>query len=135
MNSYYSNKIVYKPWGYEYVIYCDSNFLAITFLIVKNLKDKKFKIEKLEFILLGWFLVEVLALMITGPRFWNYGINLILPTLLIFIYFFSKYVLNCCLEGAYFSIYAKLKFFISSTVTSKVFFLFFIGIIFFYNII
>ena len=32
MNSYYSNKIVYKPWGYEYVIYCDSNFLAITFL-------------------------------------------------------------------------------------------------------
>ncbi len=32
MNNYYSNKLVYKPWGYEYVIYSDSNLLAITFV-------------------------------------------------------------------------------------------------------
>ena len=30
MDDYYSNKIVYKPWGYEYVIYNDANLLAIT---------------------------------------------------------------------------------------------------------
>ena len=27
---FYSNKIVNKPWGYEYVIYSNSNKLAIT---------------------------------------------------------------------------------------------------------
>ena len=31
-NNYYSDKVVYKPWGYEYVIYNNSNRLAITFL-------------------------------------------------------------------------------------------------------
>jgi len=31
-NNFYSNKVVYKPWGYEYVIYSCSNRLAITFV-------------------------------------------------------------------------------------------------------
>ena len=31
-NNFYSNKIVHKPWGYEYVVYSDSNRLAITFV-------------------------------------------------------------------------------------------------------
>ena len=31
-NNFYCNKVVYKPWGYEYVIYSSSNRLAITFL-------------------------------------------------------------------------------------------------------
>ena len=31
-NNFYYNKVVYKPWGYEYVIYSSSNRLAITFL-------------------------------------------------------------------------------------------------------
>ena len=31
-NNFYSNKIVYKPWGYEYIIYRDSNRLAITYV-------------------------------------------------------------------------------------------------------
>ena len=31
-NNFYSNRVVYKPWGYEYVIYNNSNRLAITFL-------------------------------------------------------------------------------------------------------
>ena len=31
-NNFYRNKVVYKPWGYEYVIYSNSNRLAITFL-------------------------------------------------------------------------------------------------------
>jgi len=31
-NNFYCNRVVYKPWGYEYVIYSDSNRLAITFV-------------------------------------------------------------------------------------------------------
>tara|TARA_B100001123_G_C15191823_1_gene979710 strand:- start:120 stop:818 length:699 start_codon:yes stop_codon:yes gene_type:complete len=31
-NNFYSNKVVYKPWGYEYVVYRDSNRLAITYV-------------------------------------------------------------------------------------------------------
>jgi len=31
-NNFYCNKVVYKPWGYEYVIYSSSNRFAITFL-------------------------------------------------------------------------------------------------------
>ena len=32
VKNFYSNKVVQKPWGYEYVIYSDSNRLAITFV-------------------------------------------------------------------------------------------------------
>ena len=28
--NFYANKVVYKPWGYEYVIYNDNNKIAIT---------------------------------------------------------------------------------------------------------
>ena len=38
-NNYYDNKIVYKPWGYEYTIYRNSNRLAITFVNI-NYKHK-----------------------------------------------------------------------------------------------
>ena len=31
-NNFYCNNVVYKPWGYEYVIYNSTNRLAITFL-------------------------------------------------------------------------------------------------------
>ena len=31
-NNFYRDKVVYKPWGYEYVVYSSSNRLAITFL-------------------------------------------------------------------------------------------------------
>jgi len=31
-NNFYTNKVVYKPWGNEYVIYSDANRLAITFV-------------------------------------------------------------------------------------------------------
>ena len=38
-NSFYSNKIVKKPWGYEYVIYNSKNQLAITYVHVDNKKS------------------------------------------------------------------------------------------------
>ena len=41
-----------------------------------------------------------------------------------FKYFFNKYVLSCCLDGAYFSMYFKEKSRISDTVNSKFFFYF-----------
>ena len=31
-NNFYSNRVVYKPWGYEYVVYRDSNRIAVTFV-------------------------------------------------------------------------------------------------------
>ena len=34
-NSFYSKRLVIKPWGYEYVIYNDLNKLAVTFLYIK----------------------------------------------------------------------------------------------------
>jgi mannose-6-phosphate isomerase-like protein (cupin superfamily) len=33
-NNFYSNRVVYKPWGYEYVIYNDARKLAITLVCV-----------------------------------------------------------------------------------------------------
>ena len=35
-NNFYSNKVVYKPWGYEYVVYRDSNRLAITYVKINS---------------------------------------------------------------------------------------------------
>ena len=32
-NNFYCNKVVYKPWGYEYVVYSDSNRLAENLII------------------------------------------------------------------------------------------------------
>ena len=34
--NYYSDKVVYKPWGYEYVVLNNSNRLAITFLKINH---------------------------------------------------------------------------------------------------
>ena len=34
--NFYKNNIVYKPWGYEYVIFNNSNRLAITFLKINR---------------------------------------------------------------------------------------------------
>ena len=38
-NSFYRNRVVYKPWGYEHVVYSDSNRLAIT-LVRINYRHK-----------------------------------------------------------------------------------------------
>ena len=35
-NNFYCNNVVYKPWGYEYVIYSSANRLAITFLKINS---------------------------------------------------------------------------------------------------
>jgi len=35
-NNFYSSRVVYKPWGYEYVIYNDASRIAITFVYIKH---------------------------------------------------------------------------------------------------
>ena len=35
-NNFYSNRVVHKPWGYEYVIYNNTNRLAITFVKINH---------------------------------------------------------------------------------------------------
>ena len=34
-NKFYLNKMVIKPWGYEYIIYNDSSKIAVTFVYIK----------------------------------------------------------------------------------------------------
>ena len=34
INSFYDNRIVYKPWGYEYVVYRNLNHLSVTLLSI-----------------------------------------------------------------------------------------------------
>ncbi len=38
-NNFYSNKLVKKPWGYEYVIYNSLNRIAITYVHIDNKKS------------------------------------------------------------------------------------------------
>jgi len=35
IDSFYDNRIVYKPWGYEYVVYRNSNNLSVTLLNIE----------------------------------------------------------------------------------------------------
>ena len=34
IDSFYDNRVVYKPWGYEYVVYRNSNNLSVTLLSI-----------------------------------------------------------------------------------------------------
>jgi len=55
-NSFYDNKIVFKPWGYEYVIYRNANHLSVTLLNIDYNKGTSLHChpsKKSGFILLG----------------------------------------------------------------------------------
>jgi len=39
IDSFYDNRIVYKPWGYEYVVYRKSNNLCVTLLSIDHNKS------------------------------------------------------------------------------------------------
>ena len=38
-NAYYDNRIVFKPWGYEYVVYRYKNILSVTLLTINPTKS------------------------------------------------------------------------------------------------
>ena len=40
-NKFYDNKVVYKPWGYEYTIYRNLNHLSVTLLKINYNKNEK----------------------------------------------------------------------------------------------
>tara|TARA_B100000579_G_scaffold386721_1_gene358627 strand:- start:1752 stop:2459 length:708 start_codon:yes stop_codon:yes gene_type:complete len=55
-SSFYDNKIVFKPWGYEYVVYRNANHLCVTLLNIKHNKSTSLHChpsKKSGFILLG----------------------------------------------------------------------------------
>jgi mannose-6-phosphate isomerase-like protein (cupin superfamily) len=55
-SSFYDNKIVFKPWGYEYVVYRNANHLSVTLLNIDYNKSTSLHChpsKKSGFILLG----------------------------------------------------------------------------------
>ena len=55
-SSFYDNKIVFKPWGYEYVVYRNANHLSVTLLNINYNKSTSLHChpsKKSGFILLG----------------------------------------------------------------------------------
>ena len=55
-SSFYDNKIVFKPWGYEYVVYRNANHLSVTLLNINFNKSTSLHChpsKKSGFILLG----------------------------------------------------------------------------------
>ena len=55
-SSFYDNKVVFKPWGYEYVVYRNSNHLSVTLLNIDYNKSTSLHChpsKKSGFILLG----------------------------------------------------------------------------------
>ena len=55
-SSFYDNKVVFKPWGYEYVVYRNANNLSVTLLNIKFNKSTSLHChpqKKSGFILLG----------------------------------------------------------------------------------
>ena len=55
-SSFYDNKIVFKPWGYEYVVYRNANHLSVTLLNINYNKTTSLHchpLKKSGFILLG----------------------------------------------------------------------------------
>ena len=56
ISSFYDNKVVFKPWGYEYVVYRNANNLSVTLLNIKFNKSTSLHChpqKKSGFILLG----------------------------------------------------------------------------------
>ena len=56
ISSFYDNKVVFKPWGYEYVVYRNANNLSVTLLNINHNKSTSLHChpqKKSGFILLG----------------------------------------------------------------------------------
>lgn len=88
-NSSILNAIGYSPSGtlnFKHVV-----FTIIVFTFFYIFKNYKFQDHKFLFFLYGWFFIEILSLKIAGPRFYNYGLNLILPSVLIILSLFRLY--------------------------------------------
>jgi len=95
INSDFPNSPIFNALGYSPVSkinFKHAAFLGLILLFLKTIRSKNFEVNKFEIILFGWLFLEIFSLFISGPRFWNYGINLVLPTLLIYLFFFKEFI-------------------------------------------
>ena len=89
----FENTTIFKAVGltiYEKVNLNHIIFLGLVINFLISLRNKKFSGGSFEILLYAWLFVELINLIITGPRFWNYGINLVLPSLLIYVSILRK---------------------------------------------
>ena len=68
-------------------------FLLIAYFI-RKIANKSLKLKNINTLLFLWILTEIFNLLITGPRFWNYGINLVIPTVLLATVLLSEKIKN-----------------------------------------
>ncbi len=93
INPNFENTTMFKAVGLTIYDKVNLNHLIFLGLIINfliSIRNKKFFGGSFEILLYGWLFVELVNLVITGPRFWNYGINIVLPSLLIYVLIFRK---------------------------------------------
>jgi hypothetical protein len=93
----FQNSSMFKSLGYStssQLNFKHASILLIIFHFIYLSKTKKVKISKLDIILYFWFFMEIISLKIAGPRFWNYGLNIILPVILIYMRLLKIYVID-----------------------------------------
>ena len=93
----FQNSTMFKSLGYISASELNFKHASLLFVILNfmyQLKTKSIKISKLDIIFYSWFFVEIISLKIAGPRFWNYGLNIILPVILIYIRLLKVYVID-----------------------------------------
>ncbi len=95
INPSFPNASIFNALGYSpinNINFKHAAFIGAILLLISNLSSKNLKDKRYIYVLYGWLFVEIISLFITGPRFWNYGINLVLPTLLIYVYFLKDII-------------------------------------------
>ena len=61
---------------------------------IRKIINKSLKPKNINTLLFLWILIEIFNLVITGPRFWNYGIILVIPTLILTLVLLSEKIKN-----------------------------------------
>ena len=82
-SSFYDNKVVYKPWGYEYTIYRNSNHLAVTLLKINYNKTTSLHChpkKKTGFILINGKALIQLGLWKSSSEYYNAPSKLMIRT-------------------------------------------------------
>ena len=93
----FQNSTMFKSLAYtssSELNFKHTGLLIVIFSFMYQLKTASIKISKLDIILYSWFFVEIISLKIAGPRFWNYGLNIILPVILIYIRLLKVFVID-----------------------------------------
>ena len=82
-SSFYDNRVVYKPWGYEYTIYRNLNHLSVTFLKINYNKSTSLHChpnKKTGFIVIGGKALIQLGLWKLHSKYYNAPSKLMIRT-------------------------------------------------------